>query len=331
MLNAANRKNSVVGSYVYTFACHENERALCELELTTMLVPDIDIHSSGRAYIRSQICLPPGRSPFVRGRLDVMAEADTVAGLKPAASQIDLSSGETFKVVCLKEGDHMPDYARSRQLEKELGMCIKGKAMMKQPDVTFGLIHADEKWILGQWIEADRSWQSHHQKPQNYSTGLGVTLARALVNIAIPQVEGHQLLDPCCGMGTVVIEALSMGIEATGNDLNPLAVQGARTNLPHYGYDPARITLGDMNDLEGFYDAAILDMPYNLCSVLPDEEQLGMLASLKRLARRAVIVSTERVEGHILDAGWTIAQYRTVSKGTFIRHIWVCDNMNITE
>ncbi|WP_315794813.1 RNA methyltransferase [Paenibacillus sp. BIC5C1] len=323
-MSSTNSKDSFVGSYVYTFACHENERALCELELGTMLVPGTDFGSGVHAYVHSDVCIPPGRSPFVRGRLDVMAEADTVAGLKPAASQIDLSSGETFKVVCLKEGDDMPDYAHSRLLEKELGMCIQGKAMMKQPDVTFGLMHVNGKWLFGQWKEADRSWQTHHQKPQNYSTGLGVTLARALVNIAIPQVEGHQLLDPCCGMGTVVIEALSMGIEAKGNDLNPLAVHGARINLPHYGYDPARITLGDMNDLEGFYDAAILDMPYNLCSVLPDEEQLAMLKSLKRLAGRAVIVSTEWVEGHILDAGWNIDQYRTVSKGTFIRHIWLC-------
>lgn len=324
MLSSTNSKASVVGRYVYTFACHENERALCELELETMLVPGTDIHSGDHAYVRSNLCIPPGRSPFVRGRLDVMAEADTVEGLKPAASQIDLSSGETFKVVCLKEGDDMPDYTHSRLLEKELGMCITGKAIMKQPDVTFGLIHANGKWLLGQWTEADRSWQTHHQKPQNYSTGLGVTLARALVNIAIPQVKGHQLLDPCCGMGTVVIEALSMGIEAKGNDLNPLAVQGARINLPHYGYDPARITLGDMNDLEGTYDAAILDMPYNLCSVLPDEEQLAMLICLRKLTGRAVIVSTEWVEGHILDAGWNIDQYRTVSKGTFIRHIWLC-------
>lgn len=39
-MSSTNSKDSVVGSYVYTFACHENERALCELELETMLVPE---------------------------------------------------------------------------------------------------------------------------------------------------------------------------------------------------------------------------------------------------------------------------------------------------
>ena len=324
MLSPINREASVSGSYVYTFACHENERELCELELETMLLHSTNNHLGNRAYLRSNVCIPPGRSPFIRGRLEVMAEAEEVADLKSTASQITLSPGETYKVICLKEGDNMPDYAQSRQLEKELGMCIRGKAKMKHPDMTFGLMHTNGSWILGRWTEADRSWHNHHQKPQNYSTGLGVTLARALVNIAIPKVEGYRLIDPCCGMGTVVIEALSMGIEASGNELNPLAVQGARVNLLHYGYDSERITRGDMNELKGSYDAGILDMPYNLCSVLPDEEQLAMLTSLRRLTGRAVIVSTEWVQGQIEAAGWNINQYRTVSKGTFIRHIWLC-------
>lgn len=53
-------KDSVVGSYVYTFACHENERALCELELGTMLVPGTDLDSRDHAYVRSDRCIPPG-------------------------------------------------------------------------------------------------------------------------------------------------------------------------------------------------------------------------------------------------------------------------------
>lgn len=312
------------GKYLYTFACHENERELCMLELNTLLEPSSEIRMDMGAYVWSERCIPPGRSPFIHGRLDVNGEGNTVADLLPLAKEIQLLPNETFKVTCLKEGDHVPDYAQSRQLEKEVGMCIQGKAQMKQPKVTFGLIRTGEKWILGQWTEADRSWQIHRQKPQNYSTGFGITLARALVNIAVPKVENHRLLDPCCGMGTVVIEALSMGIDARGNDLNPLAVRGARINLPHYGYDSDLITLGDMNELQDVYDAAILDMPYNLCSVLPDAEQRAMLESLRRLAKRAVVVSTEWVEEHLLEAGWTVKEYRTVNKGTFIRHIWLC-------
>lgn len=309
--------------YLYTFACHENERELCRLELNTLLEPasEIDFTSS---YIWSERGIPPGRSPFIHGRLDVLGEGGTVKELLPIARKIRLLQGETFKVICLKAGDTRPDYDQARKIEKEIGMCINGIARMKQPEVTFGLIKTGLKWILGQWTESDKSWQVHQQKPQNYSTGFGVTLARALVNIAVPEVKNHRLLDPCCGMGTVVIEALSMGIDARGNDLNALAVRGARVNLTHFGYDAKRITLGDMKALEGIYDSSLFDMPYNLCSVLPNQEQQAMLVKLRKLSRRAIVVSTEWVQEHLLEAGWTIDQYITVRKGTFVRHVWVC-------
>ncbi|MGQ8870901.1 TRM11 family SAM-dependent methyltransferase [Paenibacillus sp. TSA_86.1] len=310
--------------YVYTFACHENERELCQLELSTLLKPASEIRSDSGSYVRSERRIPPGRSPFIHGRLDILGESDSVAELLPIAREIRLQQDETFKVVCLKAGDHPPDYAQARKLEKEIGMCIHGTVQMKQPKVTFGLIQTGQKWIFGQWTNSDKSWQVHQRKPQNYSTGFGVTLARALVNIAVPELENHRLLDPCCGMGTVVIEALSMGIDTRGNDLNALAVRGARVNLPHFGYDANRITLGDMRDLEGEYDSAIFDMPYNLCSVLPDHEQRLMLMKLRELCKRAAIVSTEWVQEQLLESGWVIEHYITVRKGAFVRHVWVC-------
>jgi len=313
-----------VATYVYTFACHENERELCQLELMTLFKPSSEMRIASDSYIRSERCILPGRSPFIHGRLDVLGEADSIAELFPVARKVRLQQDETFKVVCLKAGDHPPDYDQARKFEKEIGMCIHGIAQMKQPKVTFGLIKIGQKWIFGQWTESNKSWQVHQQKPQNYSTGLGVTLARALVNIAVPEVENHRLLDPCCGMGTVVIEALSMGIDTRGNDLNALAVRGARVNLPYFGYDANRITLGDMMNLEEKYDSAIFDMPYNLCSVLPDQEQRAMLVKLRELCKRAVVVSTEWVQEHLLESGWTIEQHITVRKGTFVRHIWVC-------
>ncbi|WP_240636802.1 TRM11 family SAM-dependent methyltransferase [Paenibacillus silvae] len=310
--------------YLYIFACHENELPLCEMELSALLQTDLRINSAGSSYVWSERCILPGRSPFIHGRLDVLGQGDAVAELLPVAREIRLNPDETFKVVCLKAGHAVPDYDQARKLERDIGMCIRGTAQMKKPKVTFGLIKTGQKWLLGQWTESDKSWQVHQQKPQNYSTGFGVALARALVNIAVPVVEEQRLLDPCCGMGTVVIEALSMGIDARGNDLNALAVRGARVNLPHFGYDAQRITLGDMKELEGRYDSAIFDMPYNLCSVLPDHEQRAMLMKLRELCGRAVIISTEWVQESILEAGWTIERYGTVRKSAFVRHIWVC-------
>lgn len=62
------------GKYLYTFACHENERELCMLELSTLLEPSLEIRMDMGSYVWSDRCIPPGRSPFIHGRLDVIGE-----------------------------------------------------------------------------------------------------------------------------------------------------------------------------------------------------------------------------------------------------------------
>lgn len=262
--------------YIYTYACHETERELCLLELKCLFGQQ-PVHSS---MLSSHLRLEPGTSPFIHIRLDIIIEADTLEELCEAASMLQLEEGKTFKVLCLKEGDNEADYDERRGIERRIGARIHGQAQMKIPDVTLGVIRLGERWLMGICEYSDRSWQERRQKPQNYSTGLPVLVARALVNLAATDLteskgksDSLKLLDPCCGMGNVMIEALSMGKDIRGCDINPLAVRGARVNLRHFGYEEDLVKLGDMNMLTCNYDAAILDMPYNLCSVLPADEQ----------------------------------------------------------
>lgn len=62
------------GKHLYTFACHENEQELCMLELNTLLEPSSEIPMDMGSYVWSERCIPPGRSPFIHGRLDVIGE-----------------------------------------------------------------------------------------------------------------------------------------------------------------------------------------------------------------------------------------------------------------
>ncbi|MNP38387.1 hypothetical protein D3C76_1318950 [compost metagenome] len=127
-------------------------------------------------------------------------------------------------------------------------------------------------------------------------------------------------------MGNVLIEALSMGINIVGRDINPLAIRGARINLLHFGYsDSDLVMIGDMNQIDQLYDAAILDMPYNLCSVLSEEETITMLTSVSRFSRLAVIVSSELLEEYIISVGFRIKDQCIVKKGSFVRNVWLCE------
>ncbi|MEF2967022.1 RNA methyltransferase [Paenibacillus sp. M1] len=275
------------------------------------------------AYIESPLMIEPDRSPFISMRMDVLFSSPTLEGLVAQAAGLMLE-GSTFKVLYLKNGLKR-SYEEQRQLERLVGANIRGTADMRCPDMTFGLLSHERGWMLGLCVPADHAWRQRIHKPQNYSTGLPVATARALVNIAVPNPKGIKAIDPCCGMGNVMIEALSMDIDIVGMDLNPLAVRGARANLAHFGYEnPGLVSIGDMNRVTGHFDAAILDMPYNLCSVLPGEEKRAMLASLRRFSETSVIVSTEALESDLLAEGFQILDYGQAAKDSFVRNIWVC-------
>lgn len=315
--------------YIYTFACHESEMELCRLELTELFgLKQGQAPVEGTFWVEVDRLVDPDRSPFISARLDVMLNGTTVEQIAEQASRIKLTDS-SFKVTCLKAGDPFT-YEEMRSFERLVGGSIQGTAEMKSPDVTFGLISVDGRWVLGRLEVPKRAWLAHKQKPQNYSTGLSSRVARALVNIAAPTTaapgkSATHLLDPCCGMGNVLIEALSMGLHVEGCDINPLAIRGARVNLKHYGYDDSIVKIADMNDLEGDYEAAVLDLPYNVCSVFPEDEKRRMLTSLRRLTRRAVIVSTEPLEELLPETGWHVLKRITTRKGTFVREVWLCE------
>lgn len=305
--------------YIYLFACHENDRELSEMEFRALFgqTPGVS------AYIDSDVAIAPERSPFISMRIDVLFTGAELKDIVAQAGGIQLE-GHTFKVLYIKHGLKR-SYEEQRQLERQVGARIRGIAEMRTPDLTFGLLSYEGGWLLGVCRMADPAWQKHKRKPQNYSTGLSAALARSLVNIAVPDPAGIRAIDPCCGMGNVLVEALSMGIDIRGCDLNPLAVKGARENLAYFGYDASGlVTVGDMREVSGHYHAAILDMPYNLCSVLPQDVKRSMLASLRKISDRAVVISTEEIEGDLLACGFRILDYGRAFKGSFVRKIWVC-------
>ncbi|WP_436245066.1 TRM11 family SAM-dependent methyltransferase [Paenibacillus sp. LjRoot56] len=317
------------GKYVYVFACHEDEQALCQLELRTLLGAEAVIEAR---YAVSARRVEPSRSPFLKLRMDVAFEADSLPELASELKTLTVR-GATFKVV-FAETDTAVSYDRQRNVERELGLGLRGKAEMRRPEQYFAVTELGGRWLFGEGSYGEAVWLQHQQKPQNYSTALGTRLARAVVNIAVPEVAGTRVIDPCCGIGTVLVEAMSMGIDIVGYDINPLAVRGARVNLDHFGM-PDVVQVADMRTLvphptalqgspELLYDALILDMPYNLCSVLPEDEKLDMLQTARRLARRAVIITTEQMDPLLIKAGFHIDSRCTVNKGNFSRQIIVC-------
>nr|WP_318540898.1 RsmD family RNA methyltransferase [Terribacillus saccharophilus] len=313
-----------INEYLYVYTMGLEERSLCRLEQRMLFGQETD------NLIKSTRMVEPSRSPFIKGRLSILYYGDSIEEIVKQVSQIELDN-KTFKVVYIKINDLLKnqkiEFEDQRVIEKEVGWNIIGEAEMRNPDVLFGIIPFQGRWYFGSYLDSESVWLHHAKKPQEYSTALSTRLARAVVNIAAPDPAGVSIIDPCCGIGTVLVEALSMGIAINGADRNPLAVKGARENIAHFNYH-GEVVVQDIAEQEGHYDIAIVDMPYNLYSSATVEEQYTIIKHARRIADRVVILTIEDMDEMILKAGFTIVDRCVANKGLkalFSRQVIVCE------
>ncbi|PYZ98227.1 RNA methyltransferase [Alteribacter lacisalsi] len=308
-------------NYLYTYAYTEEEHPLCQLEMRALFGCDTEEH-----ILSSQKAMDPGRSPFIKERLDVYTKANSLSDIESYAASLP-ESGKTFKIEVLVSPDEETLRFRERKnIERQTGLKVKDRADLKNPDIHYGLTFHRGLWYFGRLHRGKPVWIEHQKRPFGYSTALNARVARTVVNIAVQDApNGGTLIDPCCGIGTVLLEACSMGVDVRGSDRNPKVMYGSRKNLEYFGYEPP-IELKDICDVTGNYDAAIIDMPYNLCSVMSLEDQELILSSARRFAKKAVIITIDPVEEAVRQAGFTISDRCTFFKnGSFSREVLVCN------
>lgn len=309
--------DNMKSNFIYTFACYEDERGLCALEMRSLFGKDSDT-----GILKSQIEIDPSRSPFIKERIAVIFEAESIPDLLKKAAALQIGD-ETFKVIFAKNRNVEIEFENRLAIAREVGSHINGVADIQNPMRLFGVMNLNGKWIFGDYVKSESVWFQHQQKPNGYSTALNTRVARAVVNIAIPDPKGIKAIDPCCGIGTVLVEALSMGIDIVGSDRNPLILAGTRENIAHFGFS-GEVKRADIRNITNHYDVAIIDLPYNLCSVITPEEQLEMLLSARRFAKKVAVVTVEPIDDILIRAGFAIRDRAVVKKGTFTREVIVC-------
>lgn len=308
-------------AYIYTYACSEDELSLCAMELRCLFGREIP-----PAIFASEIEADVSRSPFIKERIDVMYGGDSLEDIYKQTEQVELD-GKTFKVIFVKTNDLAPadkiEYDERRKIEREIGLRIEGEADVNHPELVYGIVTLGGRWYFGSYHKNKATWFRQMKKPRSYSIALSTRVARAAVNMAVPNPAGVKVIDPCCGIGTVMVEALSMGIDIVGRDINPFIAAGARTNIAHFGFD-AEVALGDIADIQEHYDIAIVDMPYNLYSSITPEEQYAILVNARRIADRVLVVAIEAMDEMINAAGFEITDRCVAKKGMFSRHLMLC-------
>ncbi|RHW37697.1 RNA methyltransferase [Lysinibacillus yapensis] len=277
-------------------------------------------------YLFSPIEIDPSRSPFIEERLEILFEADSLAELKLLVQEMKIPS-KTYKVDCLNKMDlgetKKIRHPERRAIERELGLIIDGEPELNHPDIILGVITVNDCWYFGKQTKSVSVWREHLHKPHSYSTALNTRTARAIANIAVPFPEGKKAIDPCCGIGTVVIEALSMGIQIEGRDINPLVCNGARENIAYFGLE-GTITKGPISEVINCYDVAIIDLPYNVYTHITKEEQFDIIRQARRIADQCVIVTIDTIDEAIEEVGFEIIDRCTTTKQLFVRQILLC-------
>ncbi|MFF2793861.1 TRM11 family SAM-dependent methyltransferase [Lysinibacillus xylanilyticus] len=308
--------------FIYTYVHHVDEYDLCRMEMRSFF--SIDSQSN---YIISNIKIDPSRSPFIQDRLEVLYEGNSIENIKTLVKDLTVKE-TTYKVVCLNSMDigeekkiHLPE---RRLIEREVGLCMEGEPDLNEPEIVFGLILIDGIWYFGKHMKSESIWNKHLHKPHSYSTALSTRVARTVANIAVPQPQNIRAIDPCCGIGTVVIEALSMGINIEGRDINYHVCQGSRKNIAYFGLT-GNITLGPISEVTEHYDVAIIDLPYNLFTHISAEDQFNIIKHARRIADKVVVVTIETIDDMIEDAGFIIKDRCVAKKQSFLRQILLCE------
>lgn len=303
----------------YVINYPEYEKELCDLEMKSMFnyIPK-------EKYILSQNSVNPSRSPYIKEKISIIYKEKN---LEEIVNKIEDNkvSYDDFKVVYIKatENDSVT-YNERLKAVRDVGFVITGYPDLHEPKVVLGISKVEDSWIFGVYEKNNYEWHFHDDKPYSYSNGLSVRMSRAIVNIAIGNEADLKVVDPCCGIGTVVIEALSLGLNIKGYEISNAIGTNAKKNLKFFGHDDV-ITIGSMHDVKEKFDVAIVDIPYGLFSPTTLKDQVNIMKTARRIAKKMIIITFETMDEHIISSGFKINDTAIVTKGNFKRYIQVCE------
>ena len=256
------------------------------------------------------------RAALVGEACRLLAWASDLEGLLGAAAKLGLA-GDRFRITV-----HGPGGARwpgARQVTVALADLVEGGADLERPLREYVVAAEPGRWLLGELVSrCGGGWRGHDQRLHQYSAALPSRLARALVNLVAR--PGDRLLDPCCGVGTVLVEAAAVGVRATGREVNRLLVEHARANLRYWSLE-ADVAAGDGRQAAGCFDGAVLDLPYGRSAERVEGVCRGLIEQAAVCADLLAVVSATEMTRVMQRAGLAVLGLARVPKGGLVRHV----------
>jgi predicted RNA methylase len=290
----------------------EHELIAAECQALTGGVPDEDGVAPCTSIDRIE------RAAFIQTGLRTIAGGATFEELVEAVANTDFDA-DRFRIDL-----HDPSSRLGRTTQEvaiALADVIPYGPDLRDPQQRF-LVIAAKGWIRLGLIEkrSDSRYRTHEKKPWTTSSSLDPRLSRALVNL-VPNAQS--ILDPCCGAGSILLEAASLGLTAIGVDWKPAMVGMTSINLAHFGYQ-AHVERADSRHIGHYADAIVTDLPYGHALDSDERTTRGILERGAELAPSAVYVAPHDITDWLTVAGYgDVEVHAVVKRRGFTRWIHV--------
>lgn len=209
--------------------------------------------------------------------------------MESAQSAGRLLSGKTFRVRAVTRDREMKHLVPS--LERELGAAINhyGKVDINNAQVEFRVFLGRGSFLLTRlFCTVDRhALDSRSVSNRVFFSPISLSprYAKGLLNLCAVS-EGERVLDPFCGTGGIVMEAMLIGADTVGTDIDMAMARGTMANIRQMGIKgKCELLALDVSAVPslGKFDAIVTDPPYGRSSYMNRERP----ESLYRRAMKA--------------------------------------------
>lgn len=221
-------------------------------------------------------------------------------------------------------------------LKKDLQKLVheslkKPKVNLEDPKTRIKFYYDDGFMIATKldWVNQDNSFgRKAHKRVFNHPTALDPKLARAMVNLAGNNLRVKKIIDPFCGAGGILIEAVLLGKTVVGYDIDRVQVNRANINLEALGLN-AEVYVGDAFELEEVCDAIIADLPYgkNSKTNMLDSKLKNFFDKQAKFAKRIVVGAEKKMslQKHFGDKWVVIHKFSIYIHKSMTKEIFVLE------
>ena len=295
---------------------HEHELALAEALALSGGKP-----CAGK-LVRAERPIDIARAGYVLCGIELLASGADIAETCEKLRDTGLASdGFAIEVRRIPRGLKL----HRREIANALALAVDGRPNLDDPLERFlTFVTADGLWF-GRTLEAgEPDWRRLAHKPHDFSSALPAQAARAICNLFVR--GGERVVDPCCGSGTLLIQAASLGANVTGYDISKKMMWATNKNLAHFGFAPAA-SVGDAAEVEGEFDVLLANVPYGRMAPTSAEKLARMVTNIAKLAPQGAIVAVCDLSEAIQASGGVVREVLRLAKFSVTRRIFIYERL----